>query len=87
MLLRLFNEDVDLINHSHPDGKKSNDGPKGSVSAENDALELQKRIENATEDTDDAPQQNGKFSCENHVATAPYTFATCLDSGTDPLNF
>lgn len=69
MLLRLFNEDVDLINHSHPDGKKSNDGSKGSAPAENDALELQKRIENSTEDASDLPEQNGKYSFENCNAT------------------
>ena len=45
MLLRIFDEDADLINHSDP--RAAGGQKKGSQSAEEDAKELQKRIKNA----------------------------------------
>jgi multisite-specific tRNA:(cytosine-C5)-methyltransferase len=49
MLLRIYNEDVELINHSDP-----KHGIKGSRSAENDAQELQEKIAN-----DDSEETGG----------------------------
>jgi multisite-specific tRNA:(cytosine-C5)-methyltransferase len=46
MLLRIFNEDVELINHSDPKSK----GYKGSRPAEDDAKELQEKFADADND-------------------------------------
>ena len=53
MLLRVFEEDVELINHSEArknDHSDKRPPPKESMPAEEDAKELQRRIENASDD-------------------------------------
>jgi multisite-specific tRNA:(cytosine-C5)-methyltransferase len=64
MLLRIYNEDVELVNHTdakHNGGKGSHEGkgkapaeePKGSVNAQADAEELKQRIKD-NDDSDDS---------------------------------
>lgn len=77
MLLRLFNEDVDLINHSNPNGAKSGEGSKGSIPAEGDALELQKRIESSTRDTLDDSQLNGEHPRAAHERRSYERYFSC----------
>ena len=48
MLLRIYNEDIELVNHTNP--KRESDAkvktkPKGSIPAEEDAEEYQRKIE------------------------------------------
>jgi multisite-specific tRNA:(cytosine-C5)-methyltransferase len=55
MLLRIFEEDVELINHhemrkNDQANKADGNRMKGSASAEDDAKELQRRLENAPDD-------------------------------------
>jgi multisite-specific tRNA:(cytosine-C5)-methyltransferase len=60
MLLRLYNEDVDLVNHTMkndssadatPAPTSTEAAPKGSMSGEQDALELQEKIANAPDES------------------------------------
>ncbi|KAF2169325.1 hypothetical protein M409DRAFT_65027 [Zasmidium cellare ATCC 36951] len=54
MLLRIFNEDTELINHSDPKQQrsdpKSKQEPQGSIPAENDASRVERDIKNDVED-------------------------------------
>ena len=65
MLLRIFNEDTELINHSDPrKGGGSSEGAdrngetgKGSIPAEEEAKELQRRIEKSIDDSATLPAE------------------------------
>ena len=55
MLLRIFNEDTELVNHSDPrqgGGRQTKGEPtKGIIAADEEAKELQRRTENSADDT------------------------------------
>ncbi|KAK3706627.1 tRNA (cytosine-5-)-methyltransferase ncl1 [Vermiconidia calcicola] len=65
MLLRIYNEDVELVNHSDsrqapPQNKDTEEKSKGSVPAQAEAEELQRRIAEAPdEETTDAGRTDG----------------------------